>query len=183
MVQATKLMRSVTTRVRVMRLRGSVSEEVEIDQKEVVPGDVLAITSSCLLLSSLPIHHRRWSPCAGGDVFAGDCVLIASSALMITQASLTGEIMPINKTVRMLPEQEGDSFDLLDNENVCLAGTSAAAGNGLAVVIATGADTYMASIAQALASTRTQNAMQVGIRKVSYVLIAFMAVSSFCVLQ
>ncbi|CCL99190.1 uncharacterized protein FIBRA_01205 [Fibroporia radiculosa] len=157
MVQAQNLLTSVTTRVRVLRrLRDSGSEELEIDQRKVVPGDVLAVTS--------------------GDVFAGDCVLISSSALMVTQASLTGEIMAINKTVRMYPSGRGEAFDLLDNDNVCLAGTSVSAGSGLALVVSTGADTYMASIAQALAETQTQNAMQIGIRKVSYVLVAFMAV-------
>lgn len=52
--QASKLVNSVTSPVRVLRRRGSdphspsasYSEEVEIDRKEVVPGDVLVFTSA-----------------------------------------------------------------------------------------------------------------------------------------
>jgi len=40
--QAAKLLNSVTTRVRLLRA----NQEVELDRKEVVPGDVLVLTSS-----------------------------------------------------------------------------------------------------------------------------------------
>lgn len=45
MTQAIKLIKSVSTRVRVVRTRAGVSEETEIDQKQVVPGDILAVAS------------------------------------------------------------------------------------------------------------------------------------------
>jgi len=113
----------------------------------------------------------------GGDVFPGDSVLISSEALTVTQASLTGELMPIDKTVRLIAAPESEPFHLLNNDNVCLAGTSAAAGNGRAVVIFTGEHTYMAGIAEELNRKRPENAVQMGIRKVSYVLMGFMFVS------
>ncbi|KAI6112317.1 Mg-transporting ATPase [Pisolithus thermaeus] len=156
MVQALKLVRSIVTRVRVVRRVNGISQELEVDQKLIVPGDVIAVTS--------------------GDVFPGDCVLISSEALAIAQASLTGELMPIDKTIRLVAASESDAFHLLNNDNVCLSGTSASAGNGRAIVISTGKDTYMAGIAEELNRKRPENAIQVGIRKVSYVLMAFMAV-------
>ncbi|KAI5981718.1 Mg-transporting ATPase [Pisolithus albus] len=156
MVQALKLVRSIVTRVRVVRRVSGISQELEIDQKLIVPGDVIAVAS--------------------GDVFPGDCILISSEALAITQASLTGELMPIDKTIRLIPAAESETFHLLNNDNVCLSGTSASAGNGRAIVISTGKDTYMAGIAEELNRKRPENAIQVGIRKVSYVLMAFMAV-------
>lgn len=156
MVQALKLVRSIVTRVRVVRRVNGISQELEIDQKLIVPGDVIAVAS--------------------GDVFPGDCVLISSEALAIAQASLTGELMPIDKTIRLAPAAESDTFHLLNNDNVCLSGTSASAGNGRAIVISTGKDTYMAGIAEELNRKRPENAIQVGIRKVSYVLMGFMAV-------
>lgn len=156
MIQAVNLIKSVTTNTRVLRYRNSGSEELEIDQRNVVPGDIIAVTS--------------------GDVFPGDCVLITAEAITITQASLTGEMMPIEKTVRLAAPGPGETLDLLHNDNVCLAGTSVVTGNGYALVVSTGKDTYMASIASELSKRRPENATQIGIRKVSYVLMAFTGV-------
>ncbi|KAG0700830.1 Mg-transporting ATPase [Suillus ampliporus] len=156
MIQAVNLIKSVTTNTRVLRSRSSGSEELEIDQRHVVPGDIVAVTS--------------------GDVFPGDCVLILAEAITITQASLTGEVMPIDKTVRLAAARPGERLDLLQNDNVCLAGTSVVTGNGHALVVSTGKDTYMASIASELSKRRPENATQIGIKKVSYVLMGFMAV-------
>lgn len=156
MIQAVNLIKSVTTNTRVLRYRSSGSEELEIDQRNVVPGDIIAVTS--------------------GDVFPGDCVLITAEAITITQASLTGEMMPIEKTVRLAAPRPGETLDLLHNDNVCLAGTSVVTGNGYALVVSTGKDTYMASIASELSKRRPENATQIGIKKVSYVLMGFMGV-------
>ncbi|KAG1790502.1 Mg-transporting ATPase [Suillus plorans] len=161
-IQAVNLIKSVTTNTRVLRYRSSGPEEVEIDQRSVVPGDIIAVTS--------------------GDVFPGDCVLITAEAITITQASLTGEVMPIEKTVRLAAPRPGQTLNLLHNDNVCLAGTSVVTGNGHALVVSTGKDTYMASIASELSKRRPENATQIGIRKVSYVLMAFMGVMAPIVL-
>ena len=42
MSEAAKLLNSITTRIRVLRA----NEEVELDRKEVVPGDVVVLSSS-----------------------------------------------------------------------------------------------------------------------------------------
>ncbi|KAG2342843.1 Mg-transporting ATPase [Suillus weaverae] len=162
MIQAVNLIKSVTTNTRVLRQQNSVSEELEIDQRNVVPGDIVVVTS--------------------GDVFPGDCVLITAEAVTITQASLTGEMMPIEKIVRLAAPQPGDALNLLHNDNVCLAGTSVVTGNGHALVVSTGKDTYMASIASELSKRRPDNATQIGIKKVSYVLMGFMAIMAPIVL-
>jgi Mg2+-importing ATPase len=156
MVQALKLVKSIMTRVRVIRHVNSIPQEIEIDLRHIVPGDVVAVAS--------------------GDVFPGDCIIISAEALAVTQASLTGEILPIDKVVRVTAVDESEPFHLLDNHNVCLAGTSVAAGNGRALVVSTGKDTYMAAIAEELNRKRPENTIQIGIRKVSYVLLGFMAV-------
>ena len=115
---------------------------------------------------------------AGGDVFPGDCVLFMSEGLTVAQASLTGEMIPVDKTTRLGLPSANYNFDIIHNDNICLAGTSVATGSGHALVISTGDKTYMASIAKDLAKKRPLNAMQIGIRKVSYILLAFMAVMS-----
>jgi Mg2+-importing ATPase len=45
------------------------------------------------------------------------------------------------------------------------------------MVISTGSKTYMALIAKDLAKKRPLNGMQLGVRRVSYILLAFMGVS------
>lgn len=85
--------------------------------------------------------------------------------------------MPVEKTVRLVAAPQHHVFNLLDNENVCLAGTSVSTGNGRAIVISTGSHTYMASIAKHLQKKRPLNATQIGIRKVSFVLLGFLSVN------
>lgn len=179
MVQALKLVKSIVTRVRVIRLVDSVPQEIEIDLRHIVPGDVVAVTSTPIYTH---ISSQDSTIFIGGDVFPGDCVVISAEALSVTQASLTGEIMPIDKLVRVTAVDASEPFHLLDNHNVCLAGTSVAAGNGRAIVVSTGRDTYMAAIAEELNKKRPENAIQLGIRKVSYILLGFMAVSPNLVL-
>jgi P-type Mg2+ transporter len=155
----------------------SASEDMEIDRKDVVPGDILAFTST--QYSYQFAFHAIFHMCLGGDVFPGDCVIIAAEGVTVTQASLTGELMPVEKSARLdLPPGQFD-FDILDNLNVCLAGTSVATGSGRALVVTTNVNTYLASIAKDLAKMRPLNSSQVGIRNVSYLLLAFMAVSRY----
>jgi len=156
MVQALKLVKTIVTRIRVIRRIQSIPQEIEIDLRNVVPGDVVSVAS--------------------GDVFPGDCLLISAEALTVSQASLTGEMLPVDKLIRTSAADDSEPFHLLDNHNVCLAGTSVSTGNGRAIVVATGKDTYMAAIAEELNRKRPENAIQLGIRKVSYVLLGFMAI-------
>ena len=99
-----------------------------------------------------------------------------SEALTIAQASLTGELMPVDKEARLDAPPSDYKFDILDNENICLAGTSVTTGSGPAMVILTASETYVASIAKDLEKKRPANAMQIGMMKVSYILMIFMAV-------
>jgi hypothetical protein len=51
MIQVVNLMKSVTANTRVFRYRASGPEELEIDQWNVVPGDIIAVTSRLLHFS------------------------------------------------------------------------------------------------------------------------------------
>jgi P-type Mg2+ transporter len=85
--------------------------------------------------------------------------------------------MPVEKSVRVHTANPQQAFDILHNDNICLAGTSVTTGNGYALVLLTSKETYLASIAKELEKKRPLNAMQIGIRKVSYILLTFMLVS------
>ena len=172
--QAAKLLNSLATRVRVLRDK----KEVELDRKQVVPGDVLVLTGIILHTYFYFCFILTMRVSAGGDVFPGDSVLFMSEGLTVAQASLTGEMIPVDKTTRLGPPPDNYNFDIIHNDNICLAGTSVATGSGHAMIISTGDKTYMASIAKDLAKKRPLNATQIGIRKVSYLLLTFMAVMS-----
>lgn len=61
MVQALKLVKSIVTRVRVIRRVNSMPKEIEVDLRRIVPGDVIAIASMYsyyCMASQLNLFHR-----------------------------------------------------------------------------------------------------------------------------
>lgn len=117
-------------------------------------------------------------------MFPGDVVVLFSNSLLVSQSALTGEVLPVEKSPysEFSPFKISSASDLISAPNVCLAGTSVLSGSGRALVVSTGDDTYLASIAEVLRARRPRNAFQNGIRKVSYLLLSFMAVMTIVVL-
>ncbi len=109
------------TRVTVKVLRDN--KESFIDSKELVPGDILILNE--------------------GDAVGADARLISTSSLQVSEASLTGESMPIWKIIAVLPT----GTTLADRTNMVFAGTHVTKGRGTAVVIATGALTEIGEVA------------------------------------
>ncbi|CRK39351.1 hypothetical protein BN1708_001589 [Verticillium longisporum] len=158
-----KLQSSVTADVKVRRkpsiagVSPGVPTDVHIHEKNIIPGDIVVL-----------------SP---GDTIAADCILLETNYLRISQSSLTGESMPITKVPATFKGDEKiRDISLFDLTNVAFMGSSVVSGNGIAVVIGTGNDTFIASTLKQLAKRRDLNAFQRGIRNVSYMLIAFMLV-------
>jgi len=88
--------------------------------KRVVPGDMLILTSSYYLLRYFVLLHADNGVTLRRRRLPRDCVVFSSEALTVTQASLTGELIPVEKRPRLdLPSPEF-KFDMLDNENICL---------------------------------------------------------------
>ena len=94
----------------------------------VVPGDVLVLE--------------------GGDVVAADARLIETHALTTNEAALTGESVPVEKTIEATPA----STPLAERHDFVFMGTAVAAGTGLAEVTATGMRTELGRIAGLLAT-------------------------------
>jgi sodium/potassium-transporting ATPase subunit alpha len=90
-----------------------------------VPGDVIAL--------------------AEGDQLPADCRLIEAFDMRIDNATLTGESIPRGRDAR--PDLEPVHDTRAQQSNMVLAGTSVAAGEGLAVVVATGMRTEFGHIA------------------------------------
>ena len=85
-----------------------------------------------------------------GDAVGADARLIASAALHIQEASLTGESEAVLKEVVTLAGPAA----LGDQRGMVFKGTAVAQGTGRAVVTATGMDTEMGAIAEMLEATQ-----------------------------
>ncbi|HEX7501427.1 MAG TPA: HAD-IC family P-type ATPase, partial [Polyangia bacterium] len=98
---------------------------IEIALAELVPGDIVKL--------------------AAGDMIPADVRLLSCKDLFIIQASLTGESMPVEKFDAREASAAGSPLEL---KNICFLGTSVESGTATAVVVGTGANTYLGSIAK-----------------------------------
>jgi Ca2+-transporting ATPase len=85
---------------------------------------------------------------AEGDMVGADCRIIDSASLQIAEAALTGESVPVTKSV----ESVGAACDLAERTNMAYNGTAVVRGRGRGVVVATAMDTEIGRIATLLDS-------------------------------
>jgi Ca2+-transporting ATPase len=88
-----------------------------------------------------------------GDVVAADARLVEAPGLRVNEAPLTGESLPVDKTVAALPA--GSGALVAERHNMVFKGTSVVHGRGLAVVTATGMRTALGEIAELLQAHRS----------------------------
>ncbi|WP_433632517.1 magnesium-translocating P-type ATPase [Chryseobacterium cucumeris] len=128
------------------------SEEIEIT--EIVPGDIIVLSA--------------------GDMVPADCRILKSKDLFISESILTGEALPVEKNA--LPIKDAQYRNPLSLQNICFMGTNVVSGSATVVVANTGIFTYFGSISRSLASKRPETAFDIGVNKVSYLLIRFMLI-------
>ena len=86
-----------------------------------------------------------------GDAVPADGRLIENASLKIEEAALTGESVPVNKFIDIINLKEGTKeVPLGDRANMVYMGSTVVYGRGVAVITATGMDTEMGKIADAL---------------------------------
>jgi Mg2+-importing ATPase len=137
------------------------SERIEVPVSELVVGDIVHL--------------------AAGDMVPADIRLLTAKDLFISQAILTGESLPVEKlapTVAQVEQhrQQTSHDTLLDLTTVCYMGTNVVSGTASAVVVSTGARTYLGSIARTITGQRVQTSFDRGVKSVSWLLIRFMLV-------
>lgn len=139
----------------------SVRKEIPI--KCLVPGDIVLLSA--------------------GDMVPADLKLVESRDLFISQAILTGESIPVEKydtlgdvSAKSLETVSPTENELLEISNICLMGTNVTSGAARGIVVATGAKTYLGSLAKSIVGTRAQTAFDRGVSSVSWLLIRFMLV-------
>ena len=125
----------------------------EIPLRELVPGDIIKL--------------------AAGDMIPGDVRLLSLKDLFVSQGTLTGESLPVEKFSQPHTEPEVSPTEL---KNTCFMGTSVQSGTATAVVVMTGIHTYLGSMAHSIVGDRTQTSFDVGLNRFTWLMMRFMAV-------
>jgi P-type Mg2+ transporter len=153
-VAAQKLQEMVRVTCTVMRCpQGGGAQEEEIPIRDLVPGDVVKL-------------------CAG-DMIPADVRLLSTKDLFVAQSALTGEALPVEKSATIAASPSASPLEL---PNVGFLGTNVTSGTATALVVNTGEETYLGSVAESLVGQRPESSFEKGIRGVSLLLLRFMAV-------
>ncbi|WP_243313209.1 magnesium-translocating P-type ATPase [Fundidesulfovibrio agrisoli] len=147
---AEQLKRMVHTTATVMRDGG----RREIPMRDVVPGDVVFL--------------------AAGDMIPADVQLLKAKDLHVNQSMLTGEALPLEKSVNTRPADAAPDKPSLDDPSMCFMGTNVVSGSAAAVVVSTGARTYFGGIAAKLSQKRTETDFDRGIKSFTMLMLRFM---------
>ncbi|MFH0847226.1 MAG: HAD-IC family P-type ATPase, partial [Chloroflexota bacterium] len=129
-------------------------EEMEVEATSLVPGDILVLHT--------------------GDQIPADARLTEAMNLKVTEASLTGESNPIDKTTEPLTEE----IPIGDRRNMVYMGTAVVYGRGRAVVTATGMNTEFGKIATLLQTVKAEKTpLQINLDKMGrYIAIGALAI-------
>lgn len=120
---------------------------VEVDVTNLVPGDVIRLSL--------------------GEAVPADVRLMDTTSLECDESILSGESMAAEKS----PEPVASGAGLTDMTDVAFMGTIVSAGEGVAVVYATGKDAEFGRIAAGLGERAPETDFQAGLRQYSYLLL------------
>ena len=134
----------ITHRTRIIRD----GEEIEVDPKYIVPGDILHLTS--------------------GARITADARIIKEINFTVDESILTGESLPVEKTTESLSE----TTLLADRTNLVHAGTLCINGSAYALVTATGFETEIGKLARLVDETQSEKTpLQQAMEKLTWVII------------
>ena len=142
-----KAMISVTATV----VRAGVAREIAISQ--LVRGDIVTL--------------------AAGDMIPADVRVISAKDLFVIQSSLTGESFPVEK---FAVEKNVSTTVPVELTSIAYLGTSVESGTATAVVLQTGKNTYLGSMAQSLTDTEPPTAFDRGITSFTWLMMRFVLV-------
>ncbi len=106
-----------------------------------------------------------------GDAVPADCRIFECASMKIEEAALTGESVPVSKIIGLLEGGEKGEVPLGDRKNMAYMGSTVVYGRGKAVVVATGMQTEMGKIADAIAHAEEGDTpLQIKLNQLSKVL-------------
>ena len=125
----------------------------ELPVSHLVPGDVVKL--------------------AAGDMIPADVRIVGAKDLFVMQSSLTGESFPVEKfDVDTDPSRRSP----IEITNLAFLGSSVESGSATAVVVVTGRDTYLGSMAGSLAAQPTETAFDKGVARFTWLMLRFILV-------
>lgn len=133
-------------------------ERIKIPFDELVPGDVIRLSA--------------------GNMVPADARVITARDLFVIESAFTGESEAVEKTaaVTVVESADGSALPLSACRNIVFTGTSVQNGTAMALVVATGSDTYLGGIAKMLSGRGEKSAFDRGVSSVSMLLVRLMLV-------
>ena len=128
-------------------------KEEAIALRQLVPGDVVKLSA--------------------GDMIPADVRLVAAKDLFISQGTLTGESLPVEK---LDTRDTRTGMSPLELANICFLGTSIESGAATAVILSTGAQTYFGSMAGSMVGDPEPTSFDKGMQQFTWLMIRLMMV-------
>ena len=129
----------------------------EMPLRDLVPGDIVKLSA--------------------GDMIPGDLRVLSSKDLFVSQGSITGESLPVEKFHEAESGIEARAVSSpAEIGNACFMGTSVESGTATAVVVTTGVNTYLGSMAGAIAEQPPPTSFDVGLNRFTWLMIQLMMV-------
>ena len=134
------------------------SKKIEIQSKDVVPGDILVLEA--------------------GDLITADGRVIESYSLQVNESSLTGESLSVDKVTEKIDNEE---VALGDQKNMVFSGSLVTYGRALILVTSTGMKTEIGKIATLMEDTQEKKTpLQVSLddfsKKLAVIILAICAI-------
>lgn len=101
-----------------------------VKSEDVVPGDIIILEA--------------------GDSIPADARILDQASMKVEEAALTGESVPVDKLINALSLGDQKDISLGDRRNMVYMGSTVVYGRGTAVITATGMNTEMGKIADAI---------------------------------
>jgi Mg2+-importing ATPase len=125
----------------------------EMPLRDLVPGDIINLNA--------------------GDMIPGDVRVLSAKDLFVSQGTLTGESYPVEKFHDSDPKASNSPIDL---KNICFMGTSVESGTATAVVVVTGVNTYLGTMAGSITEEAPPTSFDRGLSRFTWLMIQLMAV-------
>ena len=125
----------------------------EMPLRDLVPGDIINLNA--------------------GDMIPGDVRVLTAKDLFVSQGTLTGESYPVEKFHDSDPKASNSPIDL---KNICFMGTSVESGTATAVVVVTGVNTYLGTMAGSITEDAPPTSFDRGLSRFTWLMIQLMAV-------